>query len=281
MTVDWTTDELIINYMSLQIIDRDFVVQGMGTPLVFNAFLLAKATHAPGVQFMYTVGNSISEKAGRLSLSHVESNTIEHALRYVSMTQMHLEIVPSLYAKEFMRPAQVDKYGNANNVVIGDYASPKVRLPGSAGVSDVESFNYNTYFYVTRHSRQTLVDKLDFCSSVGFGEREKELDRLGKRKRGPQQIITDKCIFDLANGYAELKYLHPGVTINDVVENTGFAFDIRNDLETTPTPTDENINLLRTEIDPLNLRKLEFLSGNKRLEHIEWILEQEKMAFGF
>ena len=276
MSKNWTIDELLVCYISRQIHDDDFVVQGMGTPLVFSAFLLAKQLHSPNVQFMYTVGNTISQSTGNLSLSKVENNTMEHALRYISMPQMHVEIVPSLYPKEFMRPAQIDQFGNTNNVVIGDYETPKVRLPGSAGIGDVASFNHNIYYYVTSHDKRTLVENLDFCSSVGYGEREHELNRMGNVNRGPRQLITDKCIFDFSKGRAELVSVHPSSSIEDVIENTGFSFELAESvIETTP-PTDEELTLLREKIDPLQLRRLEFLSGKKRLTHLKAIVEAEK-----
>lgn len=279
MTTDWTIDELLVCYMARQIKNEDFMVQGMGTPLVFSAFLLAKATHASQAQFMYTVGNTISQHSGRLTLNQVETNTMERALRFITMPQMHLEIVPSLYAKEFMRPAQIDQYGNTNNVVIGDYQSPRVRLPGSAGIGDVCSFNYNIYFYVTQHSKRTLVKQLDFCSSVGYGERQRELAKMGEVKRGPQQLITDKCIFEFSLGKARMLSIHPYVTLDDVKQNTGFDFDAQDTIPVTEPPTVEELTLLREQIDPYQLRRLEFLSGKERLDHIERILHKEKSIF--
>jgi glutaconate CoA-transferase subunit B len=275
MNNEWTIDELLVCYMARKIKNGDFVVQGMGTPLVFSALLLAKKTNAPKVQFMYTVGNTISDSVGELTLSKIESSTMGYASRFVSMTQMHVEIVPSLYPMEFMRPAQIDRFGNTNNVVIGDYHHPKVRLPGSAGIGDVASFNKNIYYYVTNHSDRTLVENLDFCSSVGYGFREKELNRMGKITRGPQQIITDKCIFDLSSGEAELLYVHPTSSIQDVIDNTGFSFTVPDSVYETLVPSDNELALLRETVDPLNLRKLEFLSGKKRIEHLKNILKIE------
>jgi acyl CoA:acetate/3-ketoacid CoA transferase beta subunit len=275
MNTNWTIDELLVCYMARKINDEDFVVQGMGTPLVFSAFLLAKKTHAPNVQFMYTVGNTISNDVGELTLSKIESSTMGNASRFVSMTQMHVEIVPSLYPMEFMRPAQIDRFGNTNNVVIGEYHKPKVRLPGSAGIGDVASFNKNIYFYVTNHSHRTLLEQLDFCSSVGYGVREKDLNRMGQLTRGPQQIITDKCIFDLSSGEAELLYVHPTSSLEEVSENTGFTFSVSGSVAETPAPTEHELFLLREAVDPLNLRKLEFLNGKKRIEHLKKILEFE------
>lgn len=276
MNQRYTIDELVVSYMARQIQDMDFVVQGMGTPLVFSAFLLAKKTHAPNVQFMYTVGNTISQQTGKLSLTQVEQNTTENVLKYVTMTQMHLDIVPSLYPKEFMRPAQIDKYGNTNNVVIGDYQLPKVRLPGSAGIGDVSSFNHNIFYYVTDHSKRTLVDQLDFCSSVGYGAREKELEKMGKVNRGPRQLITNKCVFDFSTGQAELLSIHENITLEEVIETTGFDFKVPEEILVTKPPTDEELKILRESIDPLELRKLEFLSGKDRINHLEKILDKEK-----
>lgn len=275
MSESYTIDELLVCYMARKINNNVLVVQGMGTPLVFSAFLLAKYTNSPDVQFMYTVGNTISQNTDKLTLSKIEANTMENAQKFVSMTQMHLEIVPSLYPMEFMRPAQIDKFGNTNNVVIGNYYHPKVRLPGSAGIGDVSSFNHNLFFYITDHSKRTLVEKLDFCSSVGYGEKEKELKKMGVGSRGPQEIITNKCVFDLSKHEAELILLHPGVTLEEIKAITGFDFTISDSLTTTKPPTVEELRLIREKVDPLNIRKLEFLRGKRRIDHLKKIVENE------
>ncbi|MDQ0219448.1 CoA-transferase [Peribacillus cavernae] len=269
-------DEMMVCYMSSLIQTGDFVVQGMGTPLVFSAFLLAKETHAREVQFMYTVGNTISEHTESLSITYLEQLTVEGCLKKVKMTEMHCDIVPSLKVKEFIRPAQVDRFGNCNNVVIGDYAKPVIRLPGAGGITDVAAFNPNFHLYVTRHSRQTLVDQVDFCSSVGYGERAEELNRMGIRARGPQKLITDSCVFRFENEGAVLEAIFHGETIENIRENTGFPFDLsENGIIQIEPPSEEQLRILREKIDPLGIRQLELLTGIQRIQKLEHILLEE------
>ncbi|MEB3102108.1 CoA-transferase [Ferviditalea candida] len=274
----FTKDEQLVCYMSSLIEPEDFVVQGMGTPLVFSAFLLAKETHAPGVQFMYTVGNTISEHTDRLSITHLEHLTVNSSLKRVKMTEMHCDIVPSLKVKEFIRPAQVDRYGNCNNVVIGNYEKPAIRLPGTGGITDVAAFNPNFYLYVTRHSLQTLVEQLDFCSSVGYGERAHELHLMGRRERGPQKLITDRCVFSFADGVgsAVLEAIFHEETVDSIRKNTGFSFDLSaKGIDRVDPPSDHQLQILREMVDPLGIRELELLGGNDRLQKLEKIIRAE------
>jgi len=276
MTTRYTPDELMITYMARQIEPGDYVVQGMATPMVFSAFLLAKVTHAPDVQFMYTAGNSVSQRMAQLSLTNIERVTVAGALRRVRMTEMHCDLTPVFQAKEFIRPAQVDGKGNTNNVVIGPFEQPKVRLPGCGGISDVTNFNPRLYVYVPRHSRRSLVEKLDFCSGVGYGDGPGHRVKMGLPAEGVQKIITNLCIFKFENEAVILESLHPGVTLEQVRAATGFDFEAPSLPKVTQPPTSEELQLLREQIDPLGVRLLETLEGSARLQKIKEILAREQ-----
>jgi glutaconate CoA-transferase subunit B len=119
--------------MSREMRDGEVVVQGFSTPLVFTAFVLAKMTHASNLYFMYTIGNSLADLPGRISISFIERLTLGGCLKQVSLTEINCDLAPHFRPREFMRPAQVDARGNFNNTVIGSYDRPKVRLPGGLG----------------------------------------------------------------------------------------------------------------------------------------------------
>lgn len=273
-----TPDERLVWQMSQHLQPQDIVVQGIATPIVFAAFLLAKEMHAPNLQCLFTVGNTFCQSpSGRLGISALEAYTTEQSLRKLGMLDIHCDVVPSLQVTEFLRPAQVDGEGNTNNVVIGEWNQPKVRLPGAVGITDVLSFNPNIYLYVARHDRRTLVEKVDFCSGVGTGSRAKEMESAGFGPRGPRRLITPEAVFDFKQGHAVLSEIAPGTSVEDISSLTGFRFSVSGDLQTMFDPPEEAMDLLRNVIDPLGVRQLETTSGLARLTLIRKIVAAEKV----
>jgi acyl CoA:acetate/3-ketoacid CoA transferase beta subunit len=271
-----TPDERLVFLMSNYLEPQDIVVQGMATPIVFAAFLLARAMHAPDIECLFTVGNTFFvSPAGSLGITGLEAYTAERGLRFFSMLDIHCDVVPGLKVKEFLRPAQVDGQGNTNNAVIGKWDTPKVRLPGAAGIPDVLSFNPNIFLYVVRHDRRTLVAKVDFVSGVGTGDAAKEMDEAGFGMRGPRKLLTPEAVFELAQGAACLTEIAPRMTVDELRENTGFCFTVSDGLKTMPVPSNEDLHLLREVIDPLGVRKLEVLAGVERLKLIREVIAIE------
>jgi hypothetical protein len=179
------------------------------------------------------------------------------------------ELLPVFHPKEFFRPAQVDPYGNINNIIIGsDYARPLMRLPGSGGIPDVTTFSDSVYLYVPRHSRAVFVEQLDFVSGLGHSPAR-------KYGAGPRYLISNLGQFDFARGRLRLTTVHPGVTVDKVQKKTGFALEIVPDLTDTPLPTARELRLLREEIDPLSIRRLETLGGGARKRLLREILDKE------
>ncbi|MBC8248917.1 MAG: CoA-transferase subunit beta [Anaerolineales bacterium] len=274
----YTTDELICACIARQIEDGEAVAQGIATPLVAAGYILAKLTHAPNIVFASTIGNAICDDWRPLSLSRIEEAWLGRALRLLSFAEIGGEVLPTLQPKEFFRPAQMDAYGNFNNVVIGDYYQPRLRLPGCGGIADVTNFSRRIYLYVPRHEQRVFVEKLDFRSGVGHlaGEGQEERRRRGITSPGPRYLVSDLGQFDFANGRLRLVSCHPGVAVEEVQAKTGFPLEIASDLEETMPPTEEEVQLLRQEIDPLGVRKLECLTGQARRLALREIIEQEK-----
>jgi glutaconate CoA-transferase subunit B len=153
----------------------------------------------------------------------------------------------------FLGGAQIDAYGNLNSTMIGgEYARPKVRLPGSGGANDLASLCWRI-LVVTNHDRRRFVDKLDFLTTPGYltGAGAREAAGLPPGT-GPYRVITDLAVL----GYheqtrrMEVHSLHPGVTFDQVQQATGFELGAREPLATTTPPTDLELRILREEVDP-------------------------------
>ncbi len=269
-----TPDEMMVVCMARQIRDGEIVAQGIATPLVAAAYLLARQTHAPHLYFASAIGQGICRDPAPLSLSKIESLWLDQALIHVGFVRAAADILPSLRPKEFFRPAQVDRFGNFNNVAIGknifgEHPKLRLRLPGTGGIPDVTTFISDIYLYVPRHSKVTFVEKLDVCSGLGHSPSR-------KRGSGAVSLVSDLGQFDFIHGRLRLLTTHPGVTIEQVQRHTGFPLEIAEGLNETPLPTDQEINLLREQIDPLGIRKLELLSGPERREFLLSILKREQ-----
>jgi acyl CoA:acetate/3-ketoacid CoA transferase beta subunit len=267
--LDFSVDELISVCISRQIEDGQLVVQGLATPLVTAGYLLAKSTHAPNLLFASAIGQALCQDWAPIGLSTIETLWLDKAMVNLGFVRSAAELLPTYSPKEFFRPAQVDAYGNFNNIVIGsDYARPMMRLPGSGGIPDVTTFSDHVYLYVPRHSRAVFVEQLDFLSGLGH-------HAARTKGAGPHYLISNLGQFDFPNGRLRVTTLHPGVSLEKVRKKTGFALETAPDLTETPPPSAEEVRLLREEIDPLGIRRLETLGGGARKRLLREIVERE------
>jgi acyl CoA:acetate/3-ketoacid CoA transferase beta subunit len=268
---DYTIDELFSVCISRQIVDGEVVGQGIATPLVMAGVILARCTHAPHLLLASAIGQSLCRDWAPLGLTRVEEQWLGHGLAFLSFSEIACELLPATGMKEFFRPAQVDAAGNFNNVVVGsDYAHPRMRLPGSGGIADVTGYNDKSYLYVPRHSRAVFVERVDFVSGLGHVR-----DRVDGS--GPVYLVSNRGQFDFANGRMRLITYHAGESIEKIRAKTGFDLEIAPDAHETEPLTSEEVRLLREEIDPLSIRKLETLSGAPRKALLREILKQEEL----
>ena len=275
---NYTTDELMTVLMSREVRNDDVMIVGVATPMVWAAFTLAKLTHAPDAIYHYIMGNTFVKEARQVSLLYLEMNTAR-AYRFQNSCECTLESLPSekLTTIEFFRPAQIDQYGNTNNICIGDWNNPKIRLPGCAGIADFSMFySRGSFLYTPRHDIRTFVpsEKLYFISGVGFPEGKNSI--CGGA--GPQCVITNLAYLDFAEDTKKMrvKSIHPGFDLEHVKKSTGFDLIIADDLKDTKPPTINELRLLREKVDPLGIRKLEVLAGREREELLDKIIQKEK-----
>jgi glutaconate CoA-transferase subunit B len=144
----------------------------------------------------------------------------------------------------FLSGGQIDGQGNVNLVSIGDYEHPKVRFPGSFGSAYLYYVVPKVILFRTEHSRRTLVPKVDFISAPGASDGDVY------RPGGPIALVTNRCLFSFADGHFILASVHPGHTVEEVIEHTGFDFDQPADVPETPTPSPETLRLLREVVAP-------------------------------
>jgi glutaconate CoA-transferase, subunit B len=266
---DFTIDEVISVCIARQISDGEIVAQGIATPLVAAGYLLAKRTHAPNLTFASAIGQGLCREWAPLGLARVEALWLDKALINIGFARAVSEVLPRLRPLEFFRPAQVDAAGNFNNIALGsDYRRPRLRLPGSGGIPDVTTYEDRVCLYVPRHSRVTFVEKVDFVAGLGHSPAR-------TRGAGPRYLVSDLAQFDFRDGRMRVMSVHPGVTLARVQAKTGFALRADADVPVTEPPTAEEVRLLREEIDPLGVRRLELLGGTARREALREMLRRE------
>ncbi len=267
--MECTTDEIICFCLARQIHDGDVVALGLATPLGAVAALLARKLHAPNIFIASAIATSITIDPPELSLTDAEGRWVEAALSTSGFVTGAADYLPTVKPKEFFRPGQIDQHGNTNNIAIGkNYRRPRLRMPGVGGIPDVSVFMNEMSLYVPRHSRLAFRKKVDFVSGLGHSESR-------NAGSGPKYLVSDLGQFDFDGGKMRLTHLHPGVSVDRVVAKTDFELAIADDLQTTALPDDRELKILRLEIDPLGLRKLETLSGQERRAALRSIIEQD------
>ena len=152
-----------------------------------------------------------------------------------------------------MAASQIDRYGNQNFACIGDHAKPKAQLLGMRGAPG-NSLCHMTSYWVPNQTRKVFVDAVDIVSGVGF-DRAAELDDVSTRGHGLHRVISNLAVYDFEtkDHSMRLRSVHPGVSVSDVVENTGFELVIEGEVPETRQPTAEELRLIRERIDPEGL----------------------------
>jgi glutaconate CoA-transferase subunit B len=150
----------------------------------------------------------------------------------------------------FLGGAQIDRFGNINATIIGDYHHPKVRLPGSGGSMEIAAWA-NRCYILTPHQKRRFPEKVDFRTSAGFLDGRVEREAAKLRGAGPQAVVTDLGILEPdESGELVLTALHPGATVEQAKQNTGWELKTASQLRYTDPPTQDELRILHNELDP-------------------------------
>lgn len=278
---DYSTAELVCVAVAREIEDGDILILGSFTPLAFVSYILAKLTHAPNV--MYMAYSSVDARPFRLSFASYEAAATKGGVARWNMT----ECINSLYLGigvdvEPISSIQADQYGNINISVVGDYEKPVLRGPGGAGAPEVVKMHRKMIGYFPNHSKRILVPKVDFVTGTRWKISNEARIKAGLRP-GPLKYITNLAILtkDEEDKPFKIESVHPGVSVDQVIENTGFELMVPKDVPETEKPTKEQIRLLREEVDPYGIVAFDFMSGKDRPAYLKQILDREVKALAY
>ncbi len=242
----YSADEMMTVTASRALRDRMTCFVGIGLPS--EAANLARVTHARKLVLIYESG-TIGSKPGRLPLSIGDGILAETADAVVSVPEIfNYWLQPGRIDIGFLGAGQIDSFGNINTTVIGaDYSEPKVRLPGAGGAPEIAA-SCREVIVIVRQTRRTFVERVDFVTSVGFGDGPGSRQRLGLTGAGPQKIITDLGVLEPDPATCELVLtgVYPGITVPDVKDATGWDLQVSADLSEIPAPCPSELAALRS-----------------------------------
>ncbi|MFO7688795.1 MAG: CoA-transferase [Desulfobacterales bacterium] len=244
----YTPAELMVTAAAREIADGEVVFVGMRLPLL--GFLLAKSTHAPQAVGIYELGIIRDAPAPAPILTMGDLPNLFRAQCCTDSADVMGLLQQGLVDASFIGGAQLDRFGNLNTSYIGPLAGTKTRLPGSGGACDLASLS-RRHIIIMAHQKRRFVEQVDYITSPGYGAGAGWREKVGLPQGGPSTVITTLGIlrFDLSTREMRLASLHPGVTLAQVRENTGWKLKTATRLESTPAPVRDELAMLR-RFDP-------------------------------
>ena len=242
--MNYSANEMMTIAAARALSDRDVCFVGIGLPSA--ACNLARLTHAPNLVLIYESG-TIATRPSVLPLSIGDGELCRTALTTVSVPEMfRYWLQGGRITVGFLGGAQIDRFGNLNSTVIGDYHRPKVRLPGAGGATEIAT-SCGRIFIVMRHHARAMVQKLDFLTTLGHGPTGIERRQLGLQTAGPTLLVTDLAILepDPVTKEFTVTSLHPGATRDQVRANTSWDVKFAGLLNETAPPTALELETLR------------------------------------
>ena len=240
----YTPTEMMTIVASRALSSSDVCFVGIGAPSA--ACNLARLTHASGITLIYESG-TIATKPNVLPLSIGDGELCETALTTVPVVEMfRYWLQGGRISIGFLGGAQIDRFANLNTTVIGPYDKPKVRLPGGGGAPEIAT-SCGEVFIIMAQGKRTFVDKLDFVTSLGHGQGPGHREGLGVTTKGPTRLVTDLCVMepDAVSKELTVVSIHPGVTREQIAQNTGWKVKYAPEVADTPAPTTEELSVLR------------------------------------
>lgn len=277
---DASIDEIIATRIAAELGNDSFASAGAVSPLANVAYRLAKATHAPDMIITTLSCGHLDIAPSPMILSLIESLDAETAVAHAGGDDTYSTYYqPGAVTHEIVAAAQVDRRGRVNTIALRKPSGGIIRLPGQGGMADVANMHRDYLLYITRHSPLSVVDAVETASSARGLLTPAEREPHGYRT-GRALVITDLCVFELDPSTRELVVVEtmPGVTRDQIKDATGFAVTFSTDCRETALPSAETLAVLRERIDPLGLRRLEFVSAKERGALIAEILNADRSA---
>jgi len=247
---DYSTSELMVCQAARQLEDGEVVFVGIGLPNL--ACNLARRLHAPHLVLLYESG-AVGADPKRLPISIGDPALVTDSLSVCSMFDVFSYYLQGgLIDVGFLQGAQIDRFGNLNTTVVGDYSHPTARLPGSGGACEI-AILARRVLIIAPQSRRSFPERVDFITSPGFVDGSETRNRPGMPGGGPSMVITDLGCYEFTDGEMILTSLHPGCTIEQVRGNTGWDVRSARDLRTTEAPSLEELRIIREVLDPSHL----------------------------
>jgi glutaconate CoA-transferase, subunit B len=244
-SASYTPAEMMIVASARQLEGEHVCFVGIGPPNI--ACNLAKKTVAPDIELVYEAG-VFGADPQRLPISIGDPTLVTGAVAISNMFELFgYYLQRGLVDVAFLGASQIDRFGNINTSVIGDYARPKVRLPGSGGACDI-AINAGKVFVIMPQTTRSFVERVDFVTSPGHLAGVRPDTWPG---RGPEVVVTGLGTYRFDDaGEMYLAAVHPGVTIDEVRAHTGWDMKVGPAVVETPPPTDHEMHLIRRELDP-------------------------------
>jgi glutaconate CoA-transferase, subunit B len=248
---NYTDNEMMALSAGRMIKNGDIVFAGTGLSML--AATAAKRIYSPQAVIFFETGG-IDPSLEEIPMAVAD-------LRAMSGTAINSGLIDAfsivghrkLHTIAFLGAAQIDRYGNLNTTMLGNYWKPKTRFSGSGGACDVASFASGVITFM-QHEKRRFVEKLDYLTSVGWYRGGRSRQELGLNRGGPMAVVTNMGVLKFAETTKEM-YLteyYPGISIESILENTGFPIETSSAKQSTP-PSDEELRLLREEVDPQKL----------------------------
>ena len=247
----YSSTEMLACVASHMLEDKKSVFVGTGIPMI--AAMLAQRTHAPNLLLFFEAGG-IGPEIPVLPISVGDSRTFHMAVAASSMHDSMSMAQAGYIDYGFLGAAQIDKYGNINTTVIGSYDRPKARLPGSGGANDVGTL-CNKTIIIMRQDKHRFVEKIDFLTTPGYLDGFNSREKSGLPKgSGPYRIITQLGVYGFEDETKMMKLIsiHPGFTVNQITENSGFEIIIPKNITITKPPVNSELKILK-DIDPAGM----------------------------
>ena len=251
---------------------------GAVSPLAMVSYLLAKHTHAPAMIIMPMSSGFVGIAARPMSMLLGETLDWQTSFMHCGGDDTYHEYYQrGLVTHEVVSAAQIDRFGRTNNIAIKVSDSKTVRLPGQGGMADVANMHRNFLLYLTRHSPRSLVAEVDISSTARGLLTDEERHAAGYQP-GYVRLVTNLGVFDVNHKTRrlELVSVHPGVSVEQVAEATGFPLEVSPTLAVTPPPSPAELTMLRRVVDPLGIRRLEFIPGRERTALLGDLLAAEE-----